>query len=76
MAQQQALGMGIQGFSSQTALDLLQVSLYDTSTCNKSVCHCRISGLCCRSAPWGAVRVPSCNAAHHVLTPFIFYREH
>ena len=28
MAQQQALGMGIQGLSSQTALDLLQVSLY------------------------------------------------
>lgn len=37
MAQQQALGMGIQGLSSQTALDLLQVSLYDPSPCNKSV---------------------------------------
>lgn len=30
MAQQQALGMGIHGFSSQTALDLLQVGFADT----------------------------------------------
>ena len=57
MAQQQALGMGIQGFSSQTALDLLQVSLYNPSSCIKSMCHCLTSELCCRSDPLGAVRV-------------------
>lgn len=46
MAQQQALGMGIQGLSSQSALDLLQVSLYDPSTCNECVRQRHTSELC------------------------------
>ena len=69
LAQQQVLGMGIQGLSSQTALDLLQVSC--TTCCGwQCVCCCWLSG-CHYAVSWFCVLCSCCtetcipNAALH-----------